>query len=53
MNMNDIDSYRSQKDAAMRGNEPDYAAREQDRYSMDMFGGQNGVDPSSHGAELQ
>lgn len=53
MNMNDIDSYRSQKDAQMRGSEPVNEANEYDRYAKDQFGGMHGVDPSSHGVELQ
>ena len=55
MNIHEIHRYRDDKDHAMRhGYEsPRMPKDESDRYTNDMFGGAHGIDPSSHGAELQ
>jgi len=52
MDMKELEKYRQDKDARMRGYE--HTGRDaDDRYTKDMFGGMQGIDPNSHGAELQ
>lgn len=50
--MNELNAYRAVKDSKMKGNEGS-PPNEADRYAKDNFGGMNGIDPNSHGAELQ
>ncbi len=55
MNLHDIENYRNKKDDKMRHgylSEKENGAMH-DLHTQDMFGGMDGIDPNSHGAELQ
>lgn len=56
MNLDELNMYRNEKDHHMRhGYEKpkDASQNEVNRYVKDMFGGPSGIDPNSHGVELQ
>jgi len=56
MKIEEIHRHRDQKDELMRGKPVDTneaTAEAQRRYSFDQFGGPQGIDPNSHGVELQ
>ena len=50
--MHELNKYSDVKESKMRGDQG-AAPNEASRYVKDVFGGMHGVDPSSHGAELQ
>jgi hypothetical protein len=52
---NEVEMYRTEKEDRMRNG---YLSHEQryimrDSHTQDMFGGLHGIDPDSHGVELQ
>lgn len=51
MNIDELNEYRAQKDSRMGASYGELTA--QQRYGKDQFGGPEGIDPNSHGAELQ
>lgn len=54
MNIDEVTMMRERKDDLMRGYPlSDKSSGLDDRYTKDMFGGPHGIDPNSHGVELQ
>jgi len=51
MKIEEIHRHRDQKDELMRGKPAE--VNEAERYIKDQFGGPMGIDPNSHGVELQ